>query len=612
MAVNQPSGRGPRGRSRSRLSASAVTTWLRCPRQWYLTRRLGIRGPISPEQILGRVLEEAFCGLLMERPNASDRPGWARWPKHHGLDQDPPESVPLQVASKADLDAWIRAKVPATAAAIQAIGAREWDRSAWTVTDRSWSDLTHERIVASLHHGLDLQMEEVERCHASGGGPHLGMLRAGGPLHDVPAPCWDDAVAHPYPKDRTTHLLESEPVTPPICSDGPVSWREAWELARPWVKDPRVDQPQRIHHPNGHASGECDLILRWDGSVRIVDIKSGTGQGAFSRSLAPQIRYYRWLWVGSFGENPSVSGIEGWYLGSGHREVVPMADGFDDASLLDILNAMNTIPLEASVFPASVASTAQGVAPCEGDEAGCRWCAAKEDMATLPMLPEPWSSIPLDHIRSLLAPSPPMQPIASIPERVNVRGSLQSPWGPMANHHSEPVLGGVLVAGQRSVTVEEAETGARSDLHEFTLGREVILVGALPGVWRRQPRLYIDRNTRILSPDEDDTPLTRLGLLPTRASVRGMVLSCHSSSGVRVDGRPWTLHARHLWDGHRIIEVVAFGGAASRGWMDLRPGMIVDVQGAELGWRAGSPQLRLDARTTRFSASLAEDVLTKA
>ena len=288
MAVNQPSGRGPRGRSRSRLSASAVTTWLRCPRQWYLTRRLGLRGPISPEQILGRVLEEAFCGLLMERPNASDRPGWAHWPKHHGLDQDPPESVPLQVASKADLDAWIRAKVPATAAAIQAIGAREWGRSAWTVTDRSWSDLTHERIVASLHHGLDLQMEEVERCHASGGGPHLGMLRAGGPLHDVPAPCWDDAVAHPYPKDRTTHLLESEPVTPPICSDGPVSWREAWELARPWVKDPRVDQPQRIHHPNGHASGECDLILRWDGSVRIVDIKSGTGQGAFSRSLAPR------------------------------------------------------------------------------------------------------------------------------------------------------------------------------------------------------------------------------------------------------------------------------------------------------------------------------------
>ena len=102
--------------------------------------------------------------------------------------------------------------------------------------------------------------------------------------------------------------------------------------------------------------------------MRIVDIKSGTGQGAFSRSLAPQIRYYRWLWVGSFGEDPSVSGIEGWYLGSG-QEVVPMEDGFDDASLLDILDAMNTIPLEASVFPeASVASTAQGVAPCEGDE----------------------------------------------------------------------------------------------------------------------------------------------------------------------------------------------------------------------------------------------------
>ena len=125
-------------------------------------------------------------------------------------------------------------------------------------------------------------------------------------------------------------------------------------------------------------------------------------------------------------------------------------------------------------------------------------------------------------------------------------------------------------------------------------------------------RLYIDRNTRILSPGEDDAPLARLGLLPTRASVRGMVRN-HVLAPVEF---AWTgVHGRsmrHLWDGHRIIEVVAFGGAASRGWMDLRPGMIVDVQGAELGWRAGSPQLRLDARTTRFSASLAEDVLTKA
>ena len=44
-----------------------------------------------------------------------------------------------------------------------------------------------------------------------------------------------------------------------------VDWIESWEIARPWVKDPRVHQPQRLFHPDGWAAGELDLVLRWDG-----------------------------------------------------------------------------------------------------------------------------------------------------------------------------------------------------------------------------------------------------------------------------------------------------------------------------------------------------------
>ena len=62
-----------------------------------------------------------------------------------------------------------------------------------------------------------------------------------------------------------------------------IRWDEAWEIARPWFKDPRVHQPQRMFHPDGWAAGELDLVLRWDGRIRLVDIKSGHSGGALQK-----------------------------------------------------------------------------------------------------------------------------------------------------------------------------------------------------------------------------------------------------------------------------------------------------------------------------------------
>ena len=106
----------------------------------------------------------------------------------------------------------------------------------------------------------------------------------------------------------------------------------------------------------------------------------------------------------------------------------------------------------------------------------------------------------------------------------------------MPNHFSEPVLGAVLVVGQQHITVEESEPGAFASLHEH-VEKDVILMEALPGVWRDQPRLYVDASTT-LSPagemDDDEIPqLTRLGLLRTRANVKGHVVSIRRRSGVR-------------------------------------------------------------------------------
>ena len=65
MPVGVPPKGGPLGRSRSRLSASGLTTYLRCPRQWYLTRKVGLSSPSSIGQVTGLVIEDALCRVLM-------------------------------------------------------------------------------------------------------------------------------------------------------------------------------------------------------------------------------------------------------------------------------------------------------------------------------------------------------------------------------------------------------------------------------------------------------------------------------------------------------------------------------------------------------------------
>ena len=72
MPVGVPPKGGPLGRSRSRLSASGLTTYLRCPRQWYLTRKVGLSSPSSIGQITGLVIEDALCRVLMHRPGPMD------------------------------------------------------------------------------------------------------------------------------------------------------------------------------------------------------------------------------------------------------------------------------------------------------------------------------------------------------------------------------------------------------------------------------------------------------------------------------------------------------------------------------------------------------------
>jgi hypothetical protein len=197
----------------------------------------------------------------------------------------------------------------------------------------------------------------------------------------------------------------------------------------------------------------------------------------------------------------------------------------------------------------------------------------------------------------------PYAPLGDVQGRVTVTGRLTGMWGPMPNHFAEHVLGAVLVVGQQHITVEESEPGAFPQLHDHA-EQDLVLIDALPGVWRDQARLYVDGHTKLRHRDElsdNEMPeVTRLGLLRTRANVKGHVLSIRQRTGVRVDGKPWAMVSLMLWDGHHVAEVVAFGASINQRLLDLRPGDGLAMTGVELGWRSGILQLRIDNRKTRI------------
>ena len=574
MPVGLPPKGGPMGRTRGRLSASALTTYLRCPRQWLLSYQVGLQGPVRPSQILGVVLEEGLCDLLMMHPPS--------------------------MASFADLETWALDRIGDAAASVMQAGREAWDEVLWKTSEDAWDHVHVSSLEQRLRGGVQLFLEEVRACHAAGGGPHLEARRNGEQPFAVPEPCLGCAPVFPLPeKVRDVELRSWQaPSTAEWSPAGaPVSWNEAWECARPWFKDPRVHQPQRLYHPDGWASGELDLVLRWDGNVRIVDIKSGTPGSAFSSSLEHQLRFYAWLWHATH-DGETVSGMEGWYLESSER--VAYAPPSNDAmeGLTETYRshhrAMQNHERGVMAFPASTETA------CSGDVAGCQWCGVGRSAEGQWTVPEH-----LAWIKDLPSVSmrPPYAPLGEVQGRVAVSGRLTGAWGPMPNHFAEPVLGAVLVVGDQHITVEESEPGAFPSLHD-SLEREVVLFDALPGVWRDQARLYVDSSSRLVIRSEignEDMPtLTRLGLLRTRANVKGHVLSARRRSGVRLDGKPWSMVSLMLWDGQHIAEVVAFGASISQRLLALRPGDGLAMTGVELGWRSGILQLRIDNRKTRL------------
>ena len=348
-----------------------------------------------------------------------------------------------------------------------------------------------------------------------------------------------------------------------------------------------------MFHPEGWAAGELDLVLRWDGKIRIIDIKSGNPSSKFAESLQHQLNFYAWLWHETQADY-LVDGIEGWYLDDSSRIHYDVPSNEEINELSNLYRTTHREMLELGEGP--VRFPEDYPEQCN-NSAGCFWCHFGQDS----------ENEFFNHLSNMeISISPPSQRIGEIQSRVNVRGKFTGQWGPLPNHYSEPVLGAMVSVSGTQITIEESEPNAYPSLHEYSDG-EVVIVNALPGVWRGNPRLYLDNKSKIISVDHDNDEskqkyeLTRIGLMRTRANVDGIVISIDKRSGVKLDEKPWSMLSLHIWDGEHVAEVVAFGSSITSQMIAIKPGDKLKIVSAELGWRSGLPQLRIDQRSTRVT-----------
>ena len=575
-----PQSTGVHARSRRRLSASSLVTWERCKRDWFLTRRLGIRVATHPEMLLGHIVEEAVTTIWMERPHPTDgmAKGASTWAPGY-------EGETMEIDSLDTLNDWLRSLMrPIVDRMIEELNAA-WSSCLWKADGRSAGEVKREKLNAMIKNAIKLQMAEATECLEANGGPHLEAFRDGGDPFGTPAPCWEDGGGTGWESPGES------------CT-----WWEAWEIARPWAKDPRILVAQRLFHEDGWAAGELDVAHRWRGNIHIIDIKANRGDGRDHSGVAHQLRFYQWLWHETRGHpnKPSNQVEEGevveansWHLADGF---IHKADLIENLELeTDRLRTIQTEMAKTALDDLNLS----GAEPSTEGNLGCEICHGLQTCD----YPRGGREQPLHSLIPDVEIQPadsPYTAIADLPSRVTVKGTLHGNWGPMANHYGDNVIGAAITAGGKTAVIEEMGVNQFSRLHDFE--GEVVVVNAAPGQWRGMIRLYLDSESRIVPMDEaGDIEVDRLGLIPTRANISGVVISRGSNSGTNAKGKDWSMATAHIWDGTALTEVVAFGRGRSDSFDKLRVGDRILLMAAEIGWREGTPQLRIDPRNTRMT-----------
>ena len=305
----------------NRLSASQVNSFQSCPRLWFYEKNLHFKFPQVPVLFVGRAVEDAFCRMLRESPglissNAShdtisriplddngqpDRNLDKVWPSQRILPL-PEELLPKSIS---ELREWAISRIDVHLPVSLEEMRIEWGKDERKAGD--WSDVDPNYCREMCINGIDMHLQELKSCIEKLDEKSLQIWR-NGHRDEWPAP------------DGFGFTIDG---THPLASTSKMTLLEAWEISRPWFVDPdAANFSLNSIHPDFWFQGEYDLVYRWNGKIKIVDLKASLGKGDRSGDYVKQLRMYAMLWWVTHGKKELVADLEVWYLGANKVKII--------------------------------------------------------------------------------------------------------------------------------------------------------------------------------------------------------------------------------------------------------------------------------------------------
>ena len=580
-----------------RLSASQVITWNNCPRLWYYSYIPKLKSPLPPQILRGNAVEDCISRVLRESPvlispldgnlivsplnddgsvSYDSEAGW-RSPELETREKD---SWPI---NREGLEEWAlsRAKMHFDNCWQKAIS--DWESSPNRVGKSE--DIDPQEGMQMIEAGIKLHLDQVELCLNQNGGPYLESWRVGKYRPEWPSP-------DGFPKNW---------ISPHPCaqtSNSPISWVEAWEISRPWFVDPDASSfSETTCHPDDWFQGEYDLVYRWNGKIRIVDLKASVGKGDRSGGYIEQLRLYSWLWWETHSRNNEVEALEIWYLGPGTVKQVPLPSVEEMSHFnIDLENLYqklhNNDSMDISGFPPNpsplryfdVGGIPSEVAVDPDSKARCNRCELRgicENSNYELILPSEKRLEKFSHAW-------PITPMSEIKTRHTVIGEVRELNGPTLKSDGSVDLTFRLVDGyERAKVRAHRQGGPKNVSRSIQNDARVKIENALPSIWRSELVIDLDSESRITIAEDEE--ISEMIDIETRVNVVGRIWSINAFP----NGKGVSRWAITLVDSSGSVGVVAFKQFIPVIAAGLSRGDEIAILNGEIGEFAGQRQVRL-------------------
>jgi hypothetical protein len=579
-----------------RLSASQVITWKTCPRLWYYSYIPKLKSPLPPQILRGNAVEDCISRVLRESPvflspsdgNLISSPlnpdgsvsydseeGWVC----PGLE---PRSKEMWPQSREQLHDWALSRVDVHFDYCWSSAISDWKSSPNRIGKSEDIDPAEGRqmIIA----GIKLHLDQVELCLNKHGGPYLEAWRRGEYRPEWPAPDGFPKIwKSPHPAAEKT--------------SSPMTWVEAWEISRPWFVDPDGSSfSETTCHPDDWFQGEYDLVYRWTGGVRIVDLKASVGKGDRSGGYIEQLRLYSWMWWETHARNDEVEGLEIWYLGPGTIKEVPMPNELEMTEYNDELEQLYQ----------KIHSRLPDISDCPPAPSPLRYFDVGGQPSNPPIDPNPKARCQKCELRGicensdykLMLPSEkrlekfshawPITAMSDIKTRHTVIGEVRELSGPNLNSNGTVDLSFRLIDGYERAKVKIHRFGGPKNVSRSIQNESrVKLENVLTSIWRSELVIDLDSDSIIsIAKVEESAPMIDI---ETRVNVIGRIWSINAFP----DGKGVARWSITLVDSGGSVGIVAFKQFIPVIAAGLSRGDEIAILNGEIGEFAGQKQVRL-------------------